>query len=378
MNEKQNILILFAGPHLAFSPTTIQLYDSLSEKNNVTIVAQDANNYNGQELNDRHVLYHKYYSVKGRKFYHILFKIIQLFSKEARYLKKLKFNYRDYFFKFLFIKKTIKSKKYNRIICIDLVNLFFCSLMGQKVDFVSLELCQDEHLLPMIDKSLINCVIIQSVERFEYLFKDTICKVFYVQNAPNYIKLNLKENRKGLIYSGSATNEMGVYSCLDYLNKYQDETLVIQGAFYAADKLKVETNYAEVLKNKRLIIEKTYIDNNDVVKYISDYEIGFCFYNFDTPLIKANYFNYFTAPSGKMFKYLAAGVPVVCINILGFKFVEKFQCGILIDDLSEETIRKAILIIRKNYDFYVENTIEAAKYYSFDHSIAPYLKFIDG
>jgi glycosyltransferase involved in cell wall biosynthesis len=77
-----------------------------------------------------------------------------------------------------------------------------------------------------------------------------------------------------------------------------------------------------------------------------------------------------------MFKYLAAGVPVVASNIIGFKFVLEFQCGVLIDGLSPEEIHKAVCKIRENYSFYVDNAIKAAKFYSFDRAIEPYLQFI--
>ena len=83
-----------------------------------------------------------------------------------------------------------------------------------------------------------------------------------------------------------------------------------------------------------------------------------------------------SAPSGKMFKYMAAGVPVVCSNISGFQFVKEFNCGILIDSLDEDTIENAVLTIRENYDLYVENTIKAAKFFDFKKSIDPYLAFI--
>lgn len=377
MSKKENVLILFDGPHLAFSPTTIQFYDELSKKYEVTIIAQDANNFNGQKLNDRNVLYHKYFNVKSRHFYLLLFKVLTIFNSQAKNFKKNGLNYRDYFFKFLFIKKHIKNIEFKRVICVDITNLFFCSILKIKVDFLSLELCKNEHLLPLIDKSIINCVIIQSIERFNYLFKEEQHEIFYIQNAPDFEEMELKSNRRGLIYAGGAYNVLGFYHCLNYLNKYKDEKLTLQGAFLKADKEKVDLEYSHLLNEKRLIINNKYIDNNDVVEYLSDYEIGFCFYNFDDPFIQKNYFNYASAPSGKMFKYLAAGVPVVGSNIPGFKFVDEFKCGILVDDLSEESIQNAVLAIRENYNFYVENSIKAARFYSFDKSIVPYLKFID-
>src|SRR5260221_5236718 len=122
MNEKENILILFHGEHIAYSPTVIQLYDLLSEKYNVTITAQYPVNFNDQKLENRNVVYHRLYHVKSRYIYMLLFPLIALFNKEARYFKKNGINYKQYFFRFLFIKRQLRKNKYKRVISVDTMN----------------------------------------------------------------------------------------------------------------------------------------------------------------------------------------------------------------------------------------------------------------
>lgn len=377
MTNKEHVLILFHGEHIAYSPTLIQLYDELSKKYEVTITAEHPIGFNNQKLANRNVLYHRHYHVKGRHIYLVLFYILALFNKEVKYFKKNKINYKEYFFRFRFIKKQLQKKAYKRVISIDNMNLFFCSVLKIKTDFLSLELCVDEQVLRLVDDRLINCVIIQSKERYEYLFKEKKFITFYVQNAPSFQEIELKTERRGLIFAGSAYSLVGFYHCLNYLKAYTAEKLTVQGAIMKPDRDKVNKEYADLVDNNRLIINNNYLENDEVVEYISNYEIGFCFYNFEETVISSNYFNFISAPSGKMFKYMAAGVPVVCSNILGFKFVNEFQCGILIDNLSEEAIRAAILKIRDNYDFYVENTQKVAKHFSFDKAITPYLEWIE-
>ena len=148
----------------------------------------------------------------------------------------------------------------------------------------------------------------------------------------------------------------------------------MNGAVPAPDRKKINNSYKDLLTGGRLIINEEYIENDDLVKYFSQFEIGFCFYNFQVKWI--NHFNYKSAPSGKLFKYLAAGVPVVCSDIIGFKFVTEFKCGVLIDDLDPEKINEAIKQIRNNYDEYAENAVTAAKHFSFDKAVKPYLDFI--
>ena len=377
MNNKESILILFDGPHLAFSPTTIQIYDELGKNHHVTIIAQDPEVLNGQKLNNRNVVYYKYYSVPTRHLYWLLFQVMILFNHEVKKIKASGLGHKDYFFTFLFIKRYLKRNKVDRIICIDIANLFFCQMLGKKVDFLSLEICKDLQLWSKINKDMINCVITQSIERYKFLFNDEQHIVFYIQNAPTFFEIEIGNNKKGLIYTGGANNRFGFFHCLDYLKKYSDESLTLQGVILKEDQNRLETEYSNLLNNGQLVINSDYIENDEMTDFLSKFEIGFCFYNFEDNYIKRNAFNYMSAPSGKMFKYLAAGVPVVCSDIIGFKFVNEFKCGVLVPNLCEDEIRKAVLLIRGDYNHYVKNSIAAAKYFSFDNSISHYLEFIN-
>jgi glycosyltransferase involved in cell wall biosynthesis len=376
MNKRERILIIFDGSHLAYSPTTLQLYEEFSKKYDVTVIAQTPEGYNGQEAPIQGIQYLRVYNRKDRYFWLLLFPIALLFSKTARTFKKNKVSYKDYFFRYLPIKKTIRENKFKRIICVDNRYLFFCSLLGVKVDWVSLELCLNEHLIPLVNRAVINCVIIQSEERYHYLFGQEKLPLFYIQNAPPYEERTPKKERKSLIYAGSTIAALGFYYCLDFLVKYPEEKLTVLGAFFEADKERVNREYRELLDSKRLTIISKYLENNEVVEFLSDFEIGFVFYNFEDELLKEHYFNYKSAPSGKMFKYIAGGVPVVCSDISGFAFVKEFNCGVLISDLSPDSIKQAIQTIRSNFDMYVQNSLKAAEHFAFDRAIIPYLKFI--
>lgn len=376
MNKKERILILFDGAFLAYSPTTLQLYDELIKNYDVTVIAQHPEGYNGQAAPIDNVLYHRVYLRKDRYFFWALFQLMLLFSKTARLFKKNKLTYKDYFFRYFFIKRTIRNNNFKRIICVDNRYLFFCSVMGVKVDFMSFELCDNEHLIPLVNRAIINCVIIQSEERYKYLFGEEKLRLFYVQNAPPFTPRVPKKVRKSLIYGGSTIKILGFYHCLDFIRAYPDEKLTVQGALFKGDKDRVNTEYKDLLQSNRLAISDRYIESNEMIEFLSDFEIGFCFYYFDDPFMQKHYFNYMSAPSGKMFKYLAAGVPVVCSDISGFAFVKEFKCGVLISELTPEAIKQAIETIRSDYDTYVQQALKAAEHFAFDKSIIPYLKFI--
>ena len=374
--KKEKIIILFAGAHLAYSPTILQLYDALSVNNDVTILSQIIPDFISQKPEGVNVIFYEEPVWEKPSFlkkieYFFLRRLYAPAKKMEAAGLKLKLDYS----KFLRVKNIIRSGKYDRVLAVDMENLFYCSLMNRRTDFVSLELKIGETFLPFINKKLIDCVIIQTEERFAYLFKDASLKKFFIQNAPVYKEIKWPVNKSGLLYGGTAWNPFGFYHCLEYLKKYKDLLLTVQGAIPEEDKKKLTEQYALLLSEKLLIINDHYFKNEEVVDFFSHFKIGICFYNFEVEWIK--HFNYQSAPSGKIFKYLAAGVPVLAINIIGFRFVEELQCGILINSLHPDEIRRGIEEILNNYSFYEANTKTAAIHFSFDKAVKPYLDYVN-
>lgn len=370
-DKKQKILILFEGQWLAYSPTVLQLHDALSKYYDITIFAEKPP-YDSALNNN--IYYFKYELRIKRFFFKGIFLLMTFFIPLLKNFKYTNNNYQDYFFRFLEIKKIIKNNQYEKVICVDIKNLLFCSLLNIKCDFLSLEICINENLLPLTNTNIIDTVIIQRLDRYDYLFKGKKKKIFLVQNAPIYRDINQEYKRKGLIFSGTVSKEFGIFYCLDFLIYDKNETMLIMGAINEKMSAKIEIYYPKLLSSNRLIINKEYLDNEEVVNYLSKFEIGFCLYNFDTSWVQN--FNYETAPSGKVFKYLAAGVPVICNDIIGFDFVRFFGCGELILDMSPINIAHTISLIRNDYDNYVKKAILAAKYFSFDKAVQPYIDYL--
>lgn len=374
MDKKDEILILFDGPHLAYSPTITQLYDALSKDFLVTILAEKGKGFIEQALTGYNVIYYQTKRKKPTFIYKSWYLLLSLVNSEVKYLRSNKIKFPEYFYRFRFIKTILQEGKYRRIIAVDNKNLFYCSMLNIPVDFLSLELGLAEKSLPLVETGLINCIIIQTKERLDYLFKGEKIRTFYIQNAPVYRDLIPPATKKGLLFGGTAWDPFGIYHCLNYLKTYKDEILTVQGAIPPADEKRIENEYKDLLSEKRLVIPRKYLENDQVVDYFSQFEIGFCFYNFNLDWV--NHFNYKSAPSGKLFKYLAAGVPVVAIDITGFAFVKEYKCGVLIKDISPQKIREAIIQIRNNYDDYTANAIAAAKHFSFDKMVKPYIDFV--
>lgn len=378
MRKKQQILILFDGPHIAYSPAVAQLHKALSANFNLTVFTQNPGDFSKNTTLPFAVEVFNYKNGISKIFYRISFKLVSLFNKEAKRIGKNiggKNVYVDYFFRFLKIREYIASGKFDKIICVDLKNLFFVNVMLKTNSyFLSLELCTHEKLLPLLNLNLIDCVIIQSQIRYTYLFKTAVIKTFIIQNAPTYINGLIKEKRAGLIYNGTAWDAFGFGYCLNFLNACPAETLFVLGAIKKESIGNINL-LQKLTRDKQLTVAAAYIPDEEVVACISDYEIGFAFYNFDFSQID-NY-NYRTAPAGKIFKYMAAGVPVICNNIPGFDFVDEFGCGIRLDQFDAATIQSAVEKIRANYDQYVSGAIRAAKHFSFDTAVKPFIDFIE-
>ena len=375
--SKEKIIILFSGTHLAYSPTVTQLYDLLSENADVTIFAEIAPGFIPQKLTDRKVIYYESKILPKASFSKkISYFFLRRFNKSAKRLESFGFKLKHDYYAFHRTEKIIRKGKYDRVIAVDVQNLFYCTVMCIHADFISLELGIGEDLLPLINRKLIDCVISQSKERLNYLFKNIDGhKIFIIPNSPVFKKQLLYEGeKKGLLYGGTAWDPFGFYHCLEYLRKYKDTPLTVQGALPGEEREKISTEYNELISEGLLHLNDNYLSNDEVVNYFSQFEIGICFYNFDIEWIR--HFNYQSAPSGKMFKYLAAGVPVLAIKIIGFKFIEEMNCGVLIDDLKPESIRVGIEKIRSRYDYYRANTQIAAARYSFDKAVKPYIDYV--
>lgn len=371
---RKKVTILFNDTNLSYSPTAIGLYDLLSKQFHVTIVAVTPSGFDHKPLTNRNVVYKK--RLIGKTQYRInrvLFHLRAIFDKEAALFKRKGF--RAYVFHdFKFIRKYLATESPDFIIAVDYTNLFYSQILDKKVEFMSLEITPNDAFYNNCDFNNIDSVIIQTKERYEHLFKDRKFKTFFIQNAPIFADSQNNPNRKGLVYCGTAWNLFGFYHCLEFLREFPEYTLNVKGAMLSEDKLKVETDYHELISSNRLIIDSEYLDDSEVVDYLCQFKIGFCFYNFEIDWI--NSFNYYSAPSGKMFKYLAAGVPVVGQDIPGLKPVKEFDCGVLIKDLEPASIKKAIEKIEENFDYYSRNCLKAAKHYSLDKTSKPFIEYL--
>ncbi len=370
----KKITILFSGAHLSYSPTVIGLYDLLSEHFDVTIVAKSPASFDRQPLADRNVVYINLpVSRVGQELKKKTFQITSIFDKDAKLFAEIKAPY-DAFYEFKFLKKYLAAERPDMIIAVDFKNLFFAQILDKRADFVSLEIIPNDPFYNSCNFENINSVVIQTEMRYEYLFGDKTFKTFYIQNAPIYSPAISGQERRDLVYCGTAWNPFGFYHCLEFIKQFSEFSLHVRGALLPTDRKRVLREYGELLCSGRLVIDDDYLDEKEVVDYLRNFRIGFSFYNFGVDWI--DNFNYYSAPSGKMFKYFAAGVPVVALDTIGAKPITEFDCGVLIKDLKPESIKCSIDKIESDFDRYSENCLKAAEHYSFDKTAKPFVDYL--
>lgn len=103
--------------------------------------------------------------------------------------------------------------------------------------------------------------------------------------------------------------------------------------------------------------------------------MGFCFYDLNHT-DETTSFNFISVPSGKLFNYYAAGVPVIGSDLLGLKSVKDFQVGILLKNISTENIAIAMESIASQHRRFSENCLAAAAYFDFDTAVEPFKSYL--
>lgn len=373
--NKRTLCIVTADRILAYQPSILNLYDFLRTDFDVEIISlKPAHVAKGIDIIDRKVHYidTETRTNKVLTFLQYAFNfLIKRFSKHVSFIR-----FRFHFSKTYElgrIKKFLKPKNYDTYIGVDSYGFYPLQRLQRKGYFFSLELSPTDPYINKIDKTFIEGVVIQSKARLDYLFPETKLPVFYIQNAPVFRDIEPPNIRTNLIWAGSILKEFGVFDLLNFLEANQQFKLTMKGGTIPSVKQEIDRRYQQLIEDGRIVFDTKYVADADFYEYLSQYRIGFCFYDWD--LIRSNY-NYYTAPSGKLYAYYVAGVPVIAPDIEGMSSVHDFGTGVLIANYKPETIKAAIEQIEHNYSLYVENCKKAAKHFSFTKMAKPFLQYL--
>jgi glycosyltransferase involved in cell wall biosynthesis len=368
----KKILIVFPDFFLPYSPTTLNIYEALRPYFDVTIMTFEPDaRFSTQRITDKKVVYLKRNKLRFGKL--LIQKIIQTIKVSFRLSKKdvtpIPLN-----------AGTLahEIKKFDgEIIAVDFFALWCVQQAGKKAHLVSLEIYDNDFYRDKCKMETIRSVIIQSEARYKRIFGETKLLTFYVQNSPIYIDMDLNPGRQKneLLFCGSAMPGFGIFTCLEFISDFPEYTLTIKGAVPVKTRESIEENYSNLLREKRLIINDDYLSPAELNKFVSGFRIGFVFYDYFR-FEHINTFNYKTAPSGKLFQYYNAGIPVIANSIPGMSTIKEHKAGVMIDTMGSVAIKKAIDEIEEEYETYARNAKRLSKSLDFNTLIAPFIEFI--
>ncbi len=359
---KKKLLIVSSDDIILYQPTILNLYNFLEEVFDVTILTFEPEYLGKAREEEKKIIY-----IKPVPFTKRLYRIPELLlnavaKRVDRHL--VRFSYRVSFtriYKEKLLRKILAKLNADIFIAVDPMPLYAVQQVKGRSHFLSLEIIPGDFYWKKIKDELIASVIVQNKMRFEFLFGRKKLPVFYIQNSPmlkdKVVNTGL---RNDLLWAGTVVQSFAVLNCFEFIKAYPQYNLQCKGGVEQKTKLVIEKKYADLLQQKKVIINSSYLPASLFVQYLSGFKIGFCFYSH--LLIKSN-FNYETAPSGKLFMYLAAGVPVIASNISGFAFIKEYGAGILVNDYLPDTLFKAVQEIENNY-----YTFSAGAYRAFDEN----------
>lgn len=370
----KRVAIVFTDVWLAYSPTTLGIYDSLKKHGVVVAILTVTQNADYARDLGRNVVMVDQESTPLGRWHNLAFWVrrgaARLAGTKAAWMYG---SLRDYS-QFLMFDKALRRLAPDEIIAVDLRALAIAqhSLPQVPVNFVSLEIPKSSEYKEQVVEQRISRVIIQSQARLEHLFNGAKSKAFFVQNAPTFRTFALEtSNRMGLVFCGSAYEGFGILSCLKFLSVNPEYHLTVKGVVPPQIQQYLKVIFPELLSEERLKIDTSYVEMDALVEFLKAFRIGFAFY--DTRFDFYDSFNYHTASSGKMFAYLASGVPVICNNLPGLRVVEEFGAGVVIENLDAGSILSAIEKIEASYDYYAQNCLKAAAHFSFEQSLQPFI-----
>lgn len=336
-------LIVFQEPWLSYTPSLINLYKCLKKDGyHVDLVGFYSEKF-GKAAEVEHVAY-----IPEIK------RLSRIVNAKAVKLARLYHHVRKF-----------RNREYDLVFGADDIGFLAARFVFEQTIFFSLELW-DSIYLKWAHKIGINDLIIQTQERKDILMKGKEKNVYYIQNSPIYKDYALdvnKENKKKLLYFGSIVKSFGVMELIGALYHLEQEyTMELHGVVSDAVKQEIETKFQDLFEAGRLKITNQYIEQDEIVDYISRFDIGFTLY--DLKSFKNNY-NFITCPSGKLFNYYTAGLPVIGSDVSGLCSIREFHAGITVKNLDSGEIARAVEKISSDYTAYRKNSLEAAKKFDF-------------
>lgn len=355
---RHKIHILFPSEWAAYSPTLLNLVEVLGKDCEVVVTCFDNGKYNNSSLDP--VVF------KIKHLPYMMFALLAALGLYGAYKKAM-------------MRYSIRREGADVLIGVDNLGLAAALECAPKAHFLSLEISRSA-LFNRLDWGRVASVAIQTQERLDYLFPARKPdNVFILPNSPRMsvgspgCKPQNPDGIFNVVLLGNLIPSHGLYICIDAVAAMERVVLTLKGNLSDNVRHNIEVSYGSLLGSKRLLIDDSYTPQDRLIPYLSRFDAGFCFYDFNQ--LKRN-FNYQSSPSGKMYAYMAAGVPTIGSDIVGLSPIRKFDAGILLQEHSPAKICAAIDTLRQGHARYRQGCFQAAKSFDFDAHAEPYKKYL--
>lgn len=177
--------------------------------------------------------------------------------------------------------------------------------------------------------------------------------------------------RSGVVYVGGIKREFLIEQFKD-LKTVKDVPITFSGQMID-DWCKQEIKRLKKSNPNFTFIEQS-LPPDEYTRYLRNFAVGLVWYS---PLRKDEAHYYIGLSSGKMFKFLSMGMPIIAIKCPGItEEVRKYKLGIVVDNISE--VGKAYDEIMRNYEYYQNNVLRTYRIkYDFKRVIAPFLNYVE-
>lgn len=176
--------------------------------------------------------------------------------------------------------------------------------------------------------------------------------------------------QSGIIYTGGIKRDF-LLKQFDDLKAVKNVPLTFSGII---DQWCMERIRKLKYTNSNLKFENQLLSIDEYMAYIRQFAVGLVWYS---PLEEDEARYYIGLSSGKMFKHLSLGQPIIAVKCMGItEVVNKYKLGVVIDNISE--LENAYDAVMKNYSYYRENVIRTYRdKFDFKKVIEPFLECIE-
>lgn len=208
-------------------------------------------------------------------------------------------------------------------------------------------------VVPQLDRAYIQKTWWQ-LEKVPYVLPNKPYSIAYGEPTEQMLSAHEsmeKEHRKIILYLGVIAPDRNIEKFADALEDDEDYVLCLIGrAAYGHD------NYlTELLANHKNIKYLGFFTPPQHLYFLKEAYIGLLPYVAKSSLHYSVLNAQYCAPN-KIFEYAGFGVPMLGTDVLGIRRpLDEFKIGTVLEDVSEEAIKKGIEVINRNYESYSEN-----------------------